>query len=74
MLCIKLTLTKDSLPWGTWVAQLVRHPTLDFVLGHDLMVHECETRIRFHADNEEPTWDSLSLCSSTPVCCLKINK
>ena len=24
--------------WGTWVAQLVKHLTLDFGLGHDLTV------------------------------------
>ena len=27
---------------GAWVAQLVKHPTLDFSSGHDLMVHEFE--------------------------------
>ena len=25
-------------PWGTGVAQLVKHPTLDFGSSHDLMV------------------------------------
>ena len=25
--------------WGTWVAQWVKHPTLDFGSAHDLMVH-----------------------------------
>ena len=27
---------------GTWVAQLVKHPALDFGSGHDLMVGEIE--------------------------------
>ena len=35
--------------------------TLDFGSGHDLTVHEFEPCVRFCADSEEPTWDSLSL-------------
>ena len=27
---------------GAWVAQSVKHPTLDFSSGHDLMVREFE--------------------------------
>ena len=29
--------------WGTWVALLVEHPTLDLSSGHDLKVREFET-------------------------------
>ena len=28
--------------WGTWVAQLVESPTLDFGSGHNLVIHEIE--------------------------------
>ena len=28
----------EVLPWGTWVAQSVMHPTLGFGSGHDLTV------------------------------------
>ena len=31
-----------SLSWGTWMAQKVKHPTLDFGSGHDLSVCEFE--------------------------------
>ena len=39
---------------GTWVAQSVKHLTLDFGLGHDLTVCEFESHIRFWADSAEP--------------------
>ena len=44
-----------------WVAQLVKHLTLDFGSGHDLRVHEIEPHIRLCTDSTEPAWDSLSL-------------
>ena len=43
------------------MAHLVKHPTLDFDSGHDLMVHEIKTHVRL--------CDSLSSSLS-----LKINK
>ena len=43
-----------------WVAQSVKCPTLNFRLGHDLMVREIEPHIRLCADSAEPAWDSLS--------------
>ena len=46
---------------GVWVAQLVKHPTLDFGSGHDLMVHGIKPCIRLHVDSVKPVWDSLSL-------------
>ena len=42
------------------MAQSVKHPTLGFGLGHDLVVREFESRIRLCADSVEPAWDSLS--------------
>ena len=45
---------------GTWVAQSVKHPTLDFDSGHDPTVGEFEPHIRLHADSMEPAWDPLS--------------
>ena len=45
---------------GAWVAQLVKHPTLDFGSGHDLMVHKFEPHTGLHADSPEPAWDSVS--------------
>ena len=47
--------------WGTWVAQSVKHPTLNCSSGHDLTVHEFEPRIKLCTDSAEPGWNSLSL-------------
>ena len=63
--------------WGTWVAQLVKHPTLGFGSGHDLTVHEFKPHIRFCTDGMEPAWGFLSASFSTPpllLLYLKINK
>ena len=51
---------------GTWVAQSVKRPTVDFGSGQDLMVGKLELCIRLCADSAEPDWDSLSpsLCPS----------
>ena len=54
-----------------WVAQSVKHLTLDFSSGHDL-----ELRIGLCADSMEPAWDSLSplpLCTSLP-CALSLSQ
>ena len=50
--------------WGTWVAPSVKHPTLGFGSGHDLMVHEFDPHVGLHADTMEPAWNSLSLSLS----------
>ena len=54
---------------GAWVAQLVKHPTLDFNSGQDLIVHESEPCARLCADSVESAWDSFSsslcLCPSS---------
>ena len=48
------------------MAHSVKHLTLDFGSGRDLMVCEFEPRVRLCADSAEPAWDSLSpsLCPS----------
>ena len=40
---------------GTWVAQLIKHQTLDFGSGHDLKVCEFEPRVGLCADSVEPS-------------------
>ena len=52
--------------WGAWVAQSVKHLTLDFSSGHDLTVHEFEPHIRLCTDSVGPASDSVSpsLCPS----------
>ena len=63
----KLLICKtESRSWGAWVAQSVKHPTLDLSSGHDLTVCEFEPHIRLHADSVEPAWDSLSPSLSAP--------
>ena len=49
------------------MAQLVKHPTLDFSSGRDLMVYELESYIGLCADSAEPAWASLSLSLSLSV-------
>ena len=51
---------------GAWEAQSVKHLTLDFSSGHDLMVREIELHIRLRAVSMEPAWDSLPLSLSLP--------
>ena len=57
--------------WGAWVAQLVKHPTLDFGSGGGLMGSwdwgPCH--LELYTDSAEPAWDSLflSLCLSPPT-------
>ena len=48
------------------MAQLVKHLTLDFSSGHDLMVHEFEPCIGLCDGSAEPAWDSLSPSLSAP--------
>ena len=57
---------KQCSSWGTWVAQLVKWPTLGFSSGHDLVVHEIEFCIGLCADGTKPAWDSLSPSLTTP--------
>ena len=53
--------------WGIWVAQLVKHLTLDLGSGHDLTAHEFEPHIGLCDGSTEPAWDSLLL--SLPLPC-----
>ena len=48
-----------------WLSQL-KHPTLGFSSGHDLIVRELESCFGFYADSAEPVWDSLSPSLSVP--------
>ena len=50
---------------GSWVAQSVKKPTLDFSSGHNL-VHGIKSHIRLCADSVESDWDSLSPSLSAP--------
>ena len=42
------------------MAQLVKHPTLDFGVGHDLTVRGIEPHVGLCAHSTELVWDSLS--------------
>ena len=55
-----LSLGFSFLKMPFWVAQLVKHLTLDFGSGHDLTVRG------LWADSEEPAWDSLALFLPLP--------
>ena len=61
---------KVVLDWGTYVAQLVEHLTLDLGSGHDLTVCEIEPRIWLCTDIAEPAWDSLFPSVSLSLPCL----
>ena len=63
------------------MVQLIKHPTLDLGLGHDLTACEFKPLTGLCADGAEPAWDSVSpsLCPSLTCMCslslsLKINK
>ena len=57
---------KNTQTKGTWVAQSIKHPTLDFHAGHDLMGCKFKPCIGLRADGAEPTLDSLSPSLSAP--------
>ena len=61
---------RKNLPRGTWVAQLVKRPTLGFGSGHDLTVRKFKPRVGLCADSAEPAWDPLSLSLLLPLSCL----
>ena len=58
---------------GTRVAQLVKHLTLGFSLGHDLMVREFKLRVGLCTDSVEPAWD-FSLPRFLPLPCLSLSQ
>ena len=47
--------------WGTWVAQLVKGPNLDFGSGHDLTISGTEPNIGLYTDSMKPVWNWVSL-------------
>ena len=51
---------------GVWVAQWVKHPTLDIGSHHDLRVCGFEPHVQLCSDIMEHAWDSLSLSSPPP--------
>ena len=55
----KENLTRIIEMWGTSVAQLVKHFTLDFGSGHDLTVREFKPCMGHAAVSTEPTLDPL---------------
>ena len=59
---------------GAWVAQSVKHPTLDFGSGHDLTVCEFEPHVGLCTDNVQSLLGilSLSFSLSLPISCLPL--
>ena len=49
---------------GAWVAQSVKHPTLNCGSGPDLTVRGIEPHVGLCADSAEPAWNSLFLSLS----------
>ena len=45
---------------GSWVAQSVKHPTLDFSSGHDLTVCDFKSHVMLCTNGVEPASDPLS--------------
>ena len=60
---------KKQLNRSIWVAQSVKHPTLDLGSGHDLMAPEIEPHIRLCADSKNLP-GILCLLLSLPLPCL----
>ena len=62
---------------GTWVAQLVKSPTIGFGSGHDFTVRGFEPHIGLCADSAETAWDFLSPSLSASLLlmlCLSLSK
>ena len=55
------------------MAQLAKHPTLDFGSGHDLTVCETEPCVGHCTGSAGSAWDSLSL-SAPPLFVLSLSK
>lgn len=73
--CYNTIKTRD---WGTWLAQSVKHPRLNFSSGHDFRVLRLSL-VSCSVLGMDPVWDSLSLCLCTPppqllVCALSLKK
>ena len=61
MLALRRISHKKSQPWGPWVVQSIKQPTLDFGSGHHLTVHEFKPSLGLCAGGTELSWDSLSV-------------
>lgn len=66
-------LKKKNGRWGSWVAQKVKHLTLDLSSGYDLMVRGFKPCIRLYADSTDSVFPSLCPFLSLFLS-LKINK
>ena len=65
---------KSHIKRSAWVAESVKHLTLGFGSGHDLMAHEFKPYIGPCADSMKPAWDSVSLSLSVlPLLALYIS-
>ena len=71
---IMLFFPKNNILGRGWVAQLVKHRTLNFCSGHDLTVHGIESCVGLCADSVKPAWDSPSPSLSAPPPPLSQNK
>ena len=60
--------------WDGWVAQSVKHLTLDLGSGHDLTVCVFEPLNKLCSDSTEPAWDSLSPLCLSPDLSLSVSK
>ena len=57
------------------MAQLVKHPSLDFSSGHELTVHGINLCIGLYVNGAEPALDSLSpSVSAFPLLMLSLSK
>ena len=64
-----------SIHWAAWVAQLVKHLTLDLSSGPDLTVHEFEPGFRLHLQCRACLEFSLPLLLPLPhSCSLSLSK
>ena len=59
-ICYCQTIESKNKNRGTWVAQSIKHPTLDFSSGHDLTVVRLSPTLSSTLSMES-AWDSLSL-------------
>ena len=59
------TTVNNTISWGAWVAQAVKHQTPDFSSGHDLTVVRLSLALGSTL-GMEPTWDSLFPSPNAP--------
>ena len=69
MLFNRSPILENNLFGGAWVAQSVKHLTLDFGSGMILRFVGSSPCVMLCVDNVEPAWDSLSISLSLPLPC-----